>query len=161
MPYLRWKRLINVWPEPQLLKMSPDQAVSAMKYAFSQTGANMTSIQSSFDFIVSGPATVPPEVAVLIERGALFVVNHSGGKDSQAMYLQLREIVPADQLVLVHADLVRAEWAGAVAHIQATTSGRRCTFAARGATCLKWWRSAACSHRPSNASAPVTSSAGR
>jgi 3'-phosphoadenosine 5'-phosphosulfate sulfotransferase (PAPS reductase)/FAD synthetase len=83
----------------------------------------MSALQSCFDFITNESATVPPAIAQLIERGALFVVNHSGGKDSQAMYLQLRDIVPADQLVLVHADLGRVEWAGAVAHIKATTSG--------------------------------------
>ncbi len=59
----------------------------------------------------------------LIERGALFIVNHSGGKDSQAMYLHLRGLVPKAQLVLVHADLGAVEWAGAVDHIKATTSG--------------------------------------
>ena len=61
----------------------------------------------------------------LVQRGALFVVNHSGGKDSQAMYLKLREIVPADQLVLIHADLGEVEWAGAVYHIVATTNGEQ------------------------------------
>lgn len=61
----------------------------------------------------------------LIARGALFVVNHSGGKDSQAMYLKLREIVPADQLVIVHADLGAVEWAGAIGHILGTTRGER------------------------------------
>lgn len=63
------------------------------------------------------------DIDTLVARGALFVVNHSGGKDSQAMYLHLRQFVPADQLVLVHADLGRVEWAGAVAHIKATTNG--------------------------------------
>lgn len=83
----------------------------------------MTTKQTSFDFMVPVPALLPPEIANLVVRGALFVVNHSGGKDSQAMYLRLRAIVPADQLVLVHADLGRVEWAGAVAHIKATTNG--------------------------------------
>ena len=59
----------------------------------------------------------------LIGRGALFVVNHSGGKDSQAMYLRLRAIVPRAQMVIVHADLGAVEWAGAVCHILATTAG--------------------------------------
>lgn len=64
------------------------------------------------------------QIQTLIERGALFVVNHSGGKDSQAMYLALRNIVPAEQLVIVHADLgVDVEWEGAVDHIRATTNG--------------------------------------
>jgi 3'-phosphoadenosine 5'-phosphosulfate sulfotransferase (PAPS reductase)/FAD synthetase len=66
---------------------------------------------------------IPAEIPTLIRRGALFVVNHSGGKDSQAMYLLLRSMVPREQLVIVHADLGRVEWAGALEHIQATTSG--------------------------------------
>lgn len=65
------------------------------------------------------------EISELVRRGALFVVNHSGGKDSQAMYLVLRNLVPRDQLVIVHADLGAVEWAGAVGHILATTSGER------------------------------------
>ncbi|WP_409266843.1 phosphoadenosine phosphosulfate reductase family protein [Massilia sp. BHUDP2] len=69
------------------------------------------------------PAPIPAPVALLIERGALFVVNHSGGKDSQAMYLLLRQHVPADQLAIVHADLGAVEWAGAYEHILATTAG--------------------------------------
>ena len=60
----------------------------------------------------------------LIERGALFVANHSGGKDSQAMFLYLRDVVPWRQLMVVHANLGRAEWAGAVEHIQATVDPR-------------------------------------
>jgi DNA sulfur modification protein DndC len=65
----------------------------------------------------------PAEILELVRRGALFVVNHSGGKDSQAMYLLLRQVVPHEQLALVHADLAEVEWAGAVAHILATTAG--------------------------------------
>lgn len=33
----------------------------------------------------------------LIARNALFVVNHSGGKDSQAMYLKIAALVPREQ----------------------------------------------------------------
>jgi 3'-phosphoadenosine 5'-phosphosulfate sulfotransferase (PAPS reductase)/FAD synthetase len=66
---------------------------------------------------------VTPDISELIERGALFVINHSGGKDSQAMYLLLRDLVPREQLVIVHADLGRVEWAGAVEHIRETTRG--------------------------------------
>jgi hypothetical protein len=69
------------------------------------------------------PGAIPELVQSLIERGALFVVNHSGGKDSQAMYLLLRQHVPAAQLVIVHADLGPVEWAGAFEHIKATTAG--------------------------------------
>lgn len=66
---------------------------------------------------------IPAEIRDLIDAGATFVVNHSGGKDSQAMYLMLREFVPARQLVIVHADLGAVEWAGAIEHIKATTAG--------------------------------------
>ncbi len=68
---------------------------------------------------------ITTQIHDLIARGALFACNHSGGKDSQAMYLVLRELVPADQLVIVHADLGEVEWAGALAHIEATTRGER------------------------------------
>ncbi len=63
------------------------------------------------------------EIKELVARGATFVVNHSGGKDSQAMYLMIRYIVPAEQIVIVHADLGEVEWEGAVEHIKATTNG--------------------------------------
>jgi 3'-phosphoadenosine 5'-phosphosulfate sulfotransferase (PAPS reductase)/FAD synthetase len=56
----------------------------------------------------------------LIDEGALFVCNHSGGKDSQAMYLKLLEIVPADQILVVHADLGRVEWDDLQSHIKGT-----------------------------------------
>lgn len=68
-------------------------------------------------------AAIPAAVVDLIARGALFVVNHSGGKDSQAMYLLVRQHVPAEQIVLVHADLGEVEWTGAVDQIRATTAG--------------------------------------
>jgi 3'-phosphoadenosine 5'-phosphosulfate sulfotransferase (PAPS reductase)/FAD synthetase len=68
---------------------------------------------------------IDPRIADLVQRGALFAVNHSGGKDSQAMYLYLRQFVPADQIVHIHADLGLVEWAGAAAHILATTHGER------------------------------------
>lgn len=63
---------------------------------------------------------IKPEIQALIERGALFVVNHSGGKDSQAMLIKLREVVPAGQLLVIHADLPEVDWAGTEAHIRAT-----------------------------------------
>lgn len=50
----------------------------------------------------------------LIDTGALFVVSHSGGKDSQAMMVHLiREGVPASQMVVIHACLGEVEWRGA------------------------------------------------
>jgi hypothetical protein len=56
----------------------------------------------------------------LVERGALFVINHSGGKDSQAMATVMRRVIPADQLLVIHAELGEVEWDGIVGHIEAT-----------------------------------------
>jgi len=67
-------------------------------------------------------SSVDPEIRDLVARGALFVVNHSGGKDSQAMLIRLREIVPVAQLVLIHADLGEVEWDGNIDHIKATAA---------------------------------------
>lgn len=59
----------------------------------------------------------------LIKEGALFFVNHSGGKDSQTMFLRLKKIVPKDQLIVIHATLGEVEWPGTIEHIQETVSG--------------------------------------
>lgn len=64
-------------------------------------------------------AGLADQVRELIARGALFVVNHSGGKDSQALHAVLAAIVPVDQLVVVHAVLEGVEWEGVLPHIQA------------------------------------------
>ncbi len=52
----------------------------------------------------------------------LFIINHSGGKDSQAMYLYLtRELlIPRDQIVVIHAVLPGVDWGGSEDHINAT-----------------------------------------
>ncbi|HDX8428264.1 TPA: phosphoadenosine phosphosulfate reductase family protein [Aeromonas veronii] len=50
----------------------------------------------------------------LVAQGALFVSNHSGGKDSQVMLIKLLELVPPEQLVVVHASLGAMEWPGAL-----------------------------------------------
>lgn len=63
------------------------------------------------------------KIQQLIGRGAMFVANHSGGKDSQAMMIALHALVPRRQLVVVHAHLGRAEWAGAVEHIHRYSFG--------------------------------------
>ena len=63
---------------------------------------------------------VPPECRHMIRRGALVAVNHSGGKDSQAMTILLARIVPRDQLVVVHAPLGEVEWPGTIEHIENT-----------------------------------------
>ncbi|GHC19229.1 phosphoadenosine phosphosulfate reductase family protein [Aidingimonas halophila] len=49
-----------------------------------------------------------------IAAGALVVANHSGGKDSQAQLIKLIEIVPREQLLVVHASLGAMEWPGAL-----------------------------------------------
>lgn len=61
----------------------------------------------------------------LIASGALFVSNHSGGKDSQVMLIELLKIIPASQLIVVHASLGPMEWPGALelAQGQATAAG--------------------------------------
>jgi DNA sulfur modification protein DndC len=63
---------------------------------------------------------VPDEVLNLRNQGALFAVSHSAGKDSQAMLIQLRQFVPAEQLLLIHADLGEVEWPGNIEHIRKT-----------------------------------------
>lgn len=45
--------------------------------------------------------------------GALYVVNHSGGKDSQAMLIEMAKHIPLEQMVVVHATLGEMEWEGA------------------------------------------------
>lgn len=69
---------------------------------------------------MSGDGMSNPDIEALIERGALFVVNHSAGKDSQAMAIKLREIIPDEQLLVIHADLGEIEWAGNLDHIRST-----------------------------------------
>ena len=61
-----------------------------------------------------------PIIEDLIRRGALFAVSHSGGKDSQAATILVSRLVPARQLLIVHAPLGDVEWPGTIEHIQAT-----------------------------------------
>ena len=58
----------------------------------------------------------------LIDQGAIFYCSHSGGKDSQAMYLYLCENIPHDQIVVVHANLGEVEWRGVIDHIRNSTT---------------------------------------
>ena len=55
-----------------------------------------------------------------INPNAIYYVSHSGGKDSQAMYAHLSRLVPAEQIVVVHADLGKVEWDGVQDHIRDT-----------------------------------------
>lgn len=52
------------------------------------------------------------------DADALFVINHSGGKDSQALLLHVLTLVPPTQVLVVHATLGEAEWPGALEHAQ-------------------------------------------
>lgn len=55
----------------------------------------------------------------LIERNALFVANHSGGKDSQATLIALiNQGIPLKQILVVHASLGAMEWPGALEKAQ-------------------------------------------
>ena len=65
---------------------------------------------------------VPVECRAMIRDGALVAVNHSGGKDSQAMTILLSAVVPHDQLLVVHAPLGEVEWPGTVDHTEAKPS---------------------------------------
>lgn len=65
---------------------------------------------------------LPDEINTLINQGAIFYVSHSGGKDSQAMYTLIKQMVPSNQIVVVHANLGEVEWAGVIDHIKNTTS---------------------------------------
>ena len=70
--------------------------------------------------------TLPTQIADLAARKALFVINHSGGKDSQAMMIKLLESgIPASQMIVVHASLGEMEWDGALelAQQQAADAG--------------------------------------
>lgn len=59
---------------------------------------------------------VPHEIQAEMEAGALVVVNHSGGKDSQALLIRTLEVVPPWQVLVVHATLGESEWPGALEH---------------------------------------------
>lgn len=66
----------------------------------------------------------------LVSRGALFVVNHSGGKDSQAMFDLVRRTVPHNQILVIHAPLEGVDWEGTAQHVEDTTQGFPLVYAA-------------------------------
>lgn len=75
-----------------------------------------------------------PKIASLADRNALFVINHSAGKDSQAMMLYLQQIgIPKSQMLVIHADLGDVEWEGNLDHIRATV-GNVVTITAKAKT---------------------------
>lgn len=65
---------------------------------------------------------ITDEIRDLIDRGAVFYVSTSGGKDSQCMYGHLVRLIPHKQIVVVYSDLGRIVWLGTQEHIRATIS---------------------------------------
>lgn len=66
---------------------------------------------------------VPQNVKDLVQRGAVFYVNSSAGKDSQAMLHFVMRHVPREQIVIIHAVLPEVEWDGVLEHLEATAMG--------------------------------------
>jgi len=62
--------------------------------------------------------TSDEDIEQLISRNALFIINHSGGKDSQAMLLHVAKRVPEKQILLIHAELPGVEWEGTIDHVK-------------------------------------------
>ena len=65
------------------------------------------------------------QIKALALRGAIFYISHSGGKDSQAMYIAIMALVAqgfikSRQVRVIHADLGDIEHAGVKDHIIAT-----------------------------------------
>ncbi|XOV92185.1 MAG: phosphoadenosine phosphosulfate reductase family protein [Bacteroidota bacterium] len=50
----------------------------------------------------------------------LFVCNHSGGKDSQAMFKWMYDHLPHEHIIVIHAELPGADWEGTLEHVQKT-----------------------------------------
>jgi 3'-phosphoadenosine 5'-phosphosulfate sulfotransferase (PAPS reductase)/FAD synthetase len=59
-------------------------------------------------------------IEALRDRGAFFVINHSGGKDSQTQTIKVLELVPHDQILVIHAVLPEVDWLGCMEHIKDT-----------------------------------------
>lgn len=74
---------------------------------------------------IKAAASELEQIKQLRDRGAIFVANHSGGKDSQKMFLDLTALVPREQIFIVHAVLPEVEWEGVLEHIHSTTFGMR------------------------------------
>lgn len=53
-------------------------------------------------------------------REAVFFCSHSGGKDSQAMYIEMCKLLPKEQIVVVHVHLGKYEHHGVIEHIEST-----------------------------------------
>lgn len=63
------------------------------------------------------------EVQALVARGAHLIVNHSGGKDSQATMIVLHQLFPGTPTHVIHAELPGVDWEGLREHIEANSYG--------------------------------------
>ena len=70
--------------------------------------------------MLASHAANQPDEEYLNDMRYLYVINHSGGKDSQAMTAWLSARIPSENLLVVHAPLGRVEWPGTIEHIKAT-----------------------------------------
>lgn len=76
------------------------------------------------------------KIRELRDRGAIFYVSHSGGKDSQAMMIEIDRLVPRDQIVVIHADLAGVEWAETQKQVERYIDGYSYQVVKAGKT---WW----------------------
>lgn len=103
-----------------------------MAIQLSFSGWDTTSVQKvEPEFLKRRDEQVPQAIKDLIARGAMFICNHSAGKDSQAMYAWLLRHVPRNQIEVVHAVLADVEWDGVIEHIESTIEHRLHTCQAR------------------------------
>lgn len=71
-------------------------------------------------YIVSMHKIIESKIKELVNRGAIFYVSHSGGKDSQTMFIEIAKRVPKSQIVVIHAHLPEVVWEGEQEHIKDT-----------------------------------------
>lgn len=66
----------------------------------------------AIQFAAALKGTPNERAKALVKQNALYVINHSAGKDSQAMFLYvMRDLkLPEDQVTVIHADLPGADW---------------------------------------------------
>lgn len=74
-------------------------------------------------------SAMTPSPEQMIHQGALFVLNDSGGKDSQAMKLLVRARVPVSQIMIIHAVLPEVDWDGIPQHIERYSAGLPIVYA--------------------------------
>lgn len=66
------------------------------------------------------PSHIKEKIMDLVDQGAEFYISHSGGKDSQAMFIEMSKLVPRAQMTVVHSHLAGVVWKGTRKHIRET-----------------------------------------